>query len=59
MEEGSMALGRRRREWVATSDLPRSAGHVFYQKLNKLLREAGFDEFVERLCQPYYADEIA
>jgi transposase len=62
MEDDSMALGRRRREqqamWVATSDLPRSAGHVFYQKLNKLLREAGFDDFVEQLCRPYYAEEI-
>ncbi len=25
-------------------------------KLNQLLREAGFDEFVERLCEPYYHD---
>jgi len=53
-----MALGRRKREeqdqWVATCDLPRSPGHPFYAKLNKLLREAGFDDFVEDLCQPYY-----
>jgi transposase len=57
-----MALGRRKREqqsmWVATSDLPRSTGHVFYQKLNGLLREADFDGWVERLCEPYYADAI-
>jgi transposase len=58
-----MALGRRKNErqqdfWVATGDLPRSEGHVFYQKLNKLLREAGFDEFVETLCQPYYHDTM-
>ena len=36
-----MALGRRKREqqqlWVATSGLPRSAGHPFYRKLNELL----------------------
>jgi transposase len=54
-----MALGRRRREeqgmWVASTDLPRSPGHPFYQKLNQLLAEAGFDDWIERLCQPFYA----
>jgi len=54
-----MALGRRKNErqqdfWVATDELPRSEGHVFYQKLNKLLREAEFDKHVEALCQPHY-----
>lgn len=56
-----MALGRRNHEqqssfWIAVDELPRSEGHVFYRKLNKLLREALFDEFVERLCEPYYHD---
>jgi len=55
-----MALGRRKRErqgelWVATQDVPRSAGHPFYVKLNKLLDEAEFDEYVETLCEPFYA----
>ena len=41
-----MALGRRSEErqaefWVATRDLPVSVGHVFYEKLNDLLAEAG------------------
>lgn len=54
-----MALGRHKREqqqdfWVTVADLPRSEGHVFYRKLNELLREADFDEFVERLCRPCY-----
>jgi transposase len=55
-----MALGRRNEErqgefWVATQHLPTSPGHVFYDKLNRLLAEAGFDEWVEALCEPYYA----
>ena len=57
-----MALGKRRREqqemWVATPDLPKSPGHVFYRKLNAVLEEAGFDRTLEELCRPYYADEI-
>ena len=54
-----MALGRRKHErqqdfWVATEHLPRSEGHVFYSKLNKLLAEAGFDAFVETLAEEHY-----
>ena len=54
-----MALGRwveeRQQEmWIASAVLPKSQGHVFYRKLNQLLAEAGFDRFVEELCQTYY-----
>ena len=41
--------------WVATSDLPRSAGHPFYERLNQILEAAGFDAYVEGLCAPFYA----
>ena len=56
-----MALGKRRTEqqedlFVMADKLPRSPGHVFYQKLNQLLLEAGFDAWVEKLCEPCYAD---
>lgn len=44
--------------WVATTSLPRSQGHVFYRKLDKLLRDAGFDECVEDLCKPLYHDRM-
>jgi transposase len=56
-----MSMGRWQAEhqpdlWLPTTDLPRSPGHVFYDKLNALLADAGFDHFVEGLCAPYYAD---
>jgi len=56
-----MALGRRETErqaelFITAEQLPRSPGHVFYQKLNRLLAEAGFDRWLEALCEPYYAD---
>jgi transposase len=58
-QESMMALGKRKREqqglWVASTDLPKSPGHPFYLKLNQLLADAKFDEWVEKLCQPYYA----
>ena len=47
-----MALGKRRKHarqstmWVATTDLPRSAGHLFYERLNRVLANAGFDAFM-------------
>jgi transposase len=58
-----MALGRRSTEqqpsfWIAADELPRSEGHVFYRQLNHLLREAGFEAFVESLCEPYYHDTL-
>ena len=44
--------------WVSTADLPRSAGHPFYERLNRVLDDAGFDAFVEAQCASYYADGI-
>jgi transposase len=43
--------------WVTTQDLPRSAGHPFYARLNQILDEHDFDGFVEGLCQRFYAAE--
>jgi transposase len=41
--------------WVATTSLPKSPGHVFYDKLNRLLAEHGFDRMVEQLGEWSYA----
>ena len=43
--------------WVATQDLPRSAAHPFYARLNQILDPHDFDSFVEGLCERFYADE--
>jgi transposase len=57
-----MALGKRKREaqpelWISAADLPKSIGHVFYEKLNQLLADAGFDRWVEQICEPYYGQQ--
>jgi hypothetical protein len=44
--------------WVATQDLPRSAAHPFYRRLNRVLDEAQFDTFVEGACATFYAEVI-
>lgn len=43
--------------WVPTQDLPRSAAHPFYTRLNQILDEHDFDGFVEGLCHRFYADD--
>ena len=41
-----------------TSDLARSPGHPFYERLNRLLTEHGFDAFVEQQCRSFYAERM-
>jgi transposase len=43
---------------VTWAEMPRSPGHVFYDRLQKLLREAGFDAFVEQTCKLFYAPRM-
>jgi len=56
-----MAMGKHKRKlrqqsmWIATQDLPRSASHPFYARLNGVLEQNGFDEYVERSCSAFYA----
>ena len=50
-------LAKQTSMWVATTDLPRSAAHPFYTRLNQILNEHDFDSYVEGLCQRFYADE--
>ena len=57
-----MAMGRQEERqgelMMAWDELPRSPGHVFYDALQKLLVEAGFDVFVEEICKPYYGETM-
>ncbi len=58
-----MAMGKRKRHakqpsmGMATHDLPCSAAHPFYTRLNQILDTHDFDGYVERLCQQFYADD--
>jgi transposase len=35
-----------------------SASHPFYQRLNQILDEKRFDEYVEEICKDFYADKV-
>ena len=40
---------------MATQDLPPSAAHPFYARLNQILDQHDFDRYVEGLCERFYA----
>jgi transposase len=56
-----MAMGTRKDQeqqeelWIAQASLAKGASHPFYQRLNQLLEESRFDEFVENRCRQFYA----
>jgi transposase len=50
-----MSMGKRKRDrqppmWITTTDLPTAGSHPFDRRLNRLLREQAFDDFVEAQC---------
>jgi len=54
-----MAMGRRKSDrqdalFITADNLPKSQGHPFYQALNRLFADAGFDRWIEQRCEPYY-----
>jgi transposase len=56
-----MSMRRRPKEkqpelWIATNEVARTPGHPFYERLNAVLAQAKFDEFVEDRCARFYAE---
>lgn len=41
--------------FVTYKEIPRTAGHPFYEALEKVLKENRFDGFVERECESFYS----
>ena len=56
-----MAMGKRKQRqeelFIMADQLPRSAGHPFYQKLNELLAEADFNRWIQRRRRRYYEQQ--
>jgi transposase len=58
-----MAMGRRRGEqqdalWVDASQVDLGPAHPFYERLEQVLVENGFDAFVESLCEKFYVEGV-
>jgi len=55
-----MAMGERKKKerqedlWIASNAIVQTPGHAFYDRLNQLLGEHGFDRKAEHLCRRYY-----
>ena len=54
-----MGLGKRKREyqnsfWIETEKLCNAPRNAFYDRLNQLLDDIGFDEKLEEAAEPYY-----
>ena len=43
---------------VGWAEMPRSPGHVLYDRLQSVLIEGGFDGFAEAACRSYYAARL-
>ena len=58
-----MAMGTRKGQeqqeemWIPQASLAKGASHPFYQRLNQLLEESRFDEFVEGRCRRFYTEK--
>lgn len=54
-----MGLGRRKRRqdslWIATEELPRTAGHVFWERVDRTLNDTEFQPFVEDAFEKFNA----
>ena len=58
-----MAMGKRKTHdqqtlFIPTANLPQSAAHPFYAKLNEVLAGWKFDSFVEERCAQFYEEKI-
>ena len=60
-----MAMGQQKDRqgdlMVGWAEMPRSPGHVFYDRLQSVLIEGGFDAFAEascRLCLPFISSGV-
>lgn len=42
--------------WIETQNLAKVPGHPFYQRLNKILKERGFNMFASAACEKFYKE---
>lgn len=49
--------GRQESLWIPHDAVTSSPGHPFYERLEGILRDEGFDSFAESRCSRYYAEK--
>jgi transposase len=61
VHDAGMAMGKRegeQEELLVTHQQLRTEGHPYYQAVNKVLAEHGFDRFAEANCRKFYATKM-
>jgi transposase len=58
-----MSIGKRKRKrqetlWIPTGEIPAPPAHPFYKRLNSILVEHKFDDYVEEICAKFYAPKM-
>ena len=58
-----MALGKRKCErqetlWIPTAQVAKPPSHPFYKRLDAILADHQFDDFVEKICAKFYAPRM-
>jgi transposase len=57
-----MAMGEDRSDsaqgefWIETQNLVKAPGHPFYQRLNRILKDRGFNAFASGACEKFYKE---
>lgn len=55
---GTRRARQRQEELFYASERAEAPGHPFYQRLNRVLNEAGFDAFCEERCRQFYHQKL-
>ena len=58
MSMGKQGTDQQGSLWIETSSLPKTAGHPFYERLNAILQDHGFDTMAEDACVTFYAKGV-
>jgi len=57
MAMGEDGVAKQEEFWIETQSLSRAPGHPFYQRLNQILKQYGFDKHVSEVCRKFYAED--
>lgn len=54
---GKKDLDKQGSFWTVRSEIVSGPGSAYYERLDRSLMEAGFDQVVREMCQPYYSND--
>jgi transposase len=58
MAMGDGRAGQKQEEMFYAGEVARAPAHPFYEALNRVLKQAGFDKFCEERCRKFYHEKL-